>query len=129
MTTATTRTSEVEAVNIVLEAAEEAPVQALDLSGLYPLDKAKGCLNEASRVIQSLGWKFNTEQDFSLIRNGSNEIQLADNLLSVDVNIDYTDINPVQRGSRLYDIKAHSYTFSQNLKATVVTLLAWDDLP
>ena len=129
MTTATTMTSELEAINIILTAAEEAPVQSLDLSGLYPLDAAKACLSEASRVVQSLGWKFNTEEDYPLTRNGSNEIQLPPGMIRADVNDDYTDVNPVQRGQRLYDIKAHSYTFTRDLKATVVVLLEWNELP
>jgi len=127
--TATTKTSELEAINIVLQAAEEAPVQALDLSGLYPLDLAKACLSEASRVIQSLGWSFNTEDGYSLPRNGSNEIQVADNIVKVNVDNTFTSVDPVQRGSRLYDRKAHSYSFAMDLKATVVVLLTWDELP
>ena len=67
--TATTLTSELEAVNIMLEACDEAPVTSLVQSGIYPLDRAKGILSETSRVVQSLGWRFNTEYEFPLTRD------------------------------------------------------------
>jgi hypothetical protein len=35
----------------------------------------------------------------------------------------------VQRGLRLYDSLNHTYTFTQDLKGTVVFLLEWDELP
>lgn len=120
--------SELEAVNVILAAAEEAPVQALELSGLYPLDLAKQCLAEASRVVQSPGWAFNSEDEVELVPNGSNEITLAPNVLKVDVPPEY-DRKPVQRGIRLYDAKAHTYTFTKPVKASVVYLLGWDELP
>lgn len=121
--------SQLEAVNTILEAIEEAPVSSLLTSGLRPLEKAKAALTEASRVVQTTGWKFNTERDFPLVRDGSGQITLPSNVLMVDVNDEYTDVEPVQRGLRLYDGKAHSYSFSRDLKATVVFLLEWDELP
>jgi hypothetical protein len=128
MTTALT--SQLEAINIILEAAEEAPVSSTSLSGLYPLDKAMRILTETSRAVQSVGWKFNTEDDFPLARDVSDNIPLPDNTLTVDVNDEFNDkVNAVQRGSRLYDLKDHSYVFEQDLKATMVFFLDWDELP
>lgn len=128
MATATTLTSELEAVNIILEAADEAPVTSLALSGLYPLEKAKGCLNEASRLVQSMGWEFNTEEDFVVVRS-SGTATLPGNVVSFDVNDDITSMDLVQRGLRLYDKTAHSYTLSEDPKGTAVLLLEWTDLP
>lgn len=127
--TALTLTSELEAINTMLEAAEEAPVASLALSGLYPLDKAKGILSETSRVVQSMGWKFNTEYGFPLNKDVNGNIPVPSNAVKVDVDDCYTDVDPVQRGLKLYDAKNHTAVFTQNLKATVVFLLAWDDLP
>lgn len=127
--TATTLTSELEAINIMLEACDEAPVTSLVQSGIYPLDRAKGILSETSRVVQSLGWKFNTEYEFPLTRDEAGAVALAPNALRVDVDAKHTNVDPVQRGLRLYDSKAHSYAFTQDLTATVVFLLGWDELP
>ena len=127
--TTTALTSELEAINIILESADEAPVTSLALSGLYPLDKAKGCLSEASRAIQSYGWEFNTEEDFSVALAGDLTATLPTNVLSFDCNDDITSMALVQRGLRLYDKKAHSYILSAAPKGTAKVLLAWDDLP
>jgi hypothetical protein len=126
--TATTLTSELEAINIMLAACDEAPVASLGLTGLYPLDNAKAILSETSRVVQSDGWSFNTEKDYPLSRDPSDNIPLPTNALKVDVDAD-PSVDPVQRGARLYDRKDHSFVFDKDLTATVTFLLAWDDLP
>lgn len=127
--TLTTLTSELEAINTMLEACEEAPVASTALSGLYPLERAKGILSETSRVVQSMGWKFNTEYEFPLTRDENGAIALPANAMKVDVDDRWTNVDPVQRGLKLYDSKAHSYTFTTDLTATVVFALAWDELP
>lgn len=126
---ATTLTSELEAINVLLEASDEAPVGALTLTGLYPLDKAKAILSETSRVVQAVGWAFNTEEDFPFTPDVDGNITLPGNLLQVDFDAAYPDITPVQRGTRLYDAKGHTYTFSKEVRGRVVFLLDWDDLP
>lgn len=126
--TTTALTSELEAVNTILEAIDEAPVNSLAQTGLYPLEKAKGILNEVSRAVQSKGYTFNTEDDFPLTRDGSNQIAIPGNVLTFDAEA-RTDMDLVQRGLRLYDRKAHSYTLQDNVKGTAVVLLGWDELP
>lgn len=127
--TSTTLTSELEAINIVLTAVDEAPVSSLSLSGLYPLDQAKAILSETSRVVQSSGWAFNTEPGYTLIRDGSGLITVAGNILQFTTDGGYTDISPILRGSRLYDRKGHTFVFTQNVTGTAVLLLPWEDLP
>ena len=127
--TATTLTSELEAINLMLQAADEAPVSSLVLTGLFPLENAKAILSETSRVVQSMGWKFNTEDEYPLTRAGDGTIAMPPNALKVDVDDTFTDVNPVQRGLRLYDSKAHSFVFTKDLTATITFLLGWDDLP
>lgn len=126
--TSLTLTSELEAVNLMLEAAEEAPVTSLALTGLYPLDKAKAILSEASRTVQSVGWKFNTEYRFPLTRAGDNTLALPGNTLRFDAEAAH-DVDPVQRGLRLYDARNHTYVFQRDIKGDIVFLLPWDELP
>ena len=121
--------SKLEAVNIILAAIEEAPVGSLALTGIRPLAAALDTLTEASRLVQSPGWKFNTEYEFPLTRSSDGTISLPESTLHVDVDDKWTDVDPVLRGSRLYDSKAHSYSFQADLTATVVVMLDWDELP
>lgn len=128
--TTTAFTSELEAINVMLSVADEAPVQSLTVPGLLPLTQARAVLDETSRMVQSAGWKFNTEHDYPLTRQTDSTITLPGNAIKVDVEDTYLgSSDPVQRGIRLYDAKAHSYLFTRDLKATVVLLLPWDEMP
>jgi hypothetical protein len=127
--TTTALTTELEALNLMLTAADEDPVQTATQAGHLPLSIAKGVLNDFSRVVQSLGWAFNTERDFPLPRDVTGRVTLSPNTLSADVNDIYSDIDPIQRGLSLYDKKNHTPIFTKDLLATVILLLPWDELP
>lgn len=119
-----------QAVNLVLQAIDEPPVASLLLPGLLPLERAKQKLTESSLLVQSTGWSFNTETDYPLTRQVDGTITLGEDILRVDVDDTFLPgINPVLRGARLYDRKAHSYTFDKDLTGTVVVALEWDELP
>ena len=61
----TTPTTELEAVNIMLSTIGEAPVNNLD-SGLVDAETAETILKNVSRDVQSHGWNFNSEPDYTL---------------------------------------------------------------
>jgi hypothetical protein len=126
----TVNTTELEAINVLLAVADEAPVQSLTVPGLQPLSHARTVLNEASRLVQSAGWKFNTEYEYPLPRQIDNTIALPPNAVKIDVDDSCLGTeDPVARGIRLYDAKNHTYTFTRDLTATVVFLLPWEELP
>lgn len=127
--TATTLTSELEAINTMLDAAGESPVSSLDSSGLADVAAAKTLLSEQSRLVQSLGWAFNTEYEYPLTPDVDGQIQLPQNVLRVDADTRYTSVDVVQRGLRLYDRKNHTYVFTEALKGNMTFLLGFDELP
>lgn len=125
-----TLTSKLEAVNIILRSAGETQVSSLAVTGLAFLDNAQADLLEASRLIQSVGWKFNTEDAFPLTRDTTGYIALPGNTIKCDVDDSFNgSTNAIQRGTNLYDATAHSYIFKQDLTASMVFLLTWDELP
>ena len=124
------RTTFLEAVNRVLQMMGEAPVNGLD--GQYGLaQQAQTMLNEISRRIQSEGWSFNTDFEFTLMRNSvTGEIAVGSNVSKVVVDpYNYTDLDVVQRGSRLYDRRNNTYSFDVDLKADITYILEWEELP
>ena len=125
----TARTSFLDAVNRVLQMLGEAPVNSLQ--GQFGLAKqAEVALNDVSRTIQTEGWSFNTDLEKKLERNSSNEIELSSNVSRVVVdNLEYPDIDVVQRGDKLYDRKNNRYTFDEDLIVDMTTILEWDLLP
>ena len=125
-----TATTELEAVNIMLAAIGESPVNTL--TGTLPVDVklAQSTLTEVNKEVQTEGWSFNTEIDVELTRDGSNHIALASNVLIVDPNIhDHPDVDAIQIGLKLYDRKEHKYEFDDDLKCTVVYFRTFDEIP
>ena len=125
-----TATTELEAVNIMLAAIGESPVNTL--TGTLPVDVklAQTTLEEVNKEVQTEGWSFNTEINVELTRDGSNHIALSSNVLIVDPNIhDHPDVDAIQIGLKLYDRKEHTYEFDDDLKCTVVYIRTFNDIP
>ena len=124
-------TTELEAVNIMLAAIGETPVNSL--TGTLPVDVrlAQSTLAEVNKEVQSEGWSFNTEIDLTLPRDGSNNhISVAADVLRVDPNNHHhTTIDAIQRGLKLYDRLNNKYEFDEDLICTVVYFRTFDEIP
>lgn len=114
----------------MLSAIGESPINSLGTGTSVDARLAEQILDETDRNIQLVGWHFNTEKEYPLSRAVDNTITLANNVVRVDVDKDlYPDVNVVQRGVRLYDLKNHTYAFAQDLKGEVIYLLSFEELP
>lgn len=128
--TAVTPTTELEAVNLLLDVIGEAPISNLENSAVVDAVKARAALSEVSRATQQKGWHFNTEIDYELVPTVyEKEIILPGNCLRVDTTKAQRDFDVVQRGNRLYDRKNHTYKFDRSLKVDMVILLPFEELP
>ena len=126
---ALTRTSQLEAVNRVLQMMGEAPVNSLQ--GQYGLAKqANDALTNTSRKVQAEGWSFNTDWERELTRDSNNEIPVGSDVSSIagDPNL-YPENDIIQRNDKLYDRRKHTYEFTENIKADITYMFEWDDLP
>ena len=123
-------TTELEAINIMLAAIGEAPVNSL--TGQVPVDVriAQSTLIEVNKRIQSEGWSFNTEIDVTLPRNQTTkQIELSTDILRIDANIhQHPTIDPIQRGLKLYDRLNNRYEFDEDLICTVVYFRPFTEL-
>ncbi len=129
---ALSRTTELDAVNIMLSNIGEAPVNSLTTNVTADVSMAKNILNEVSREVQSAGWHFNTDLEVPLIPDAtSKEISITTNTVRVDLEgeNEKSDIDLVIRGEKLYDRKNRTYLFDETLKGTVVYLMEFTDLP
>lgn len=126
---ATTLTTELEAINTLLAAAGEAPVQSLSETGLLSLDRAKATLDEVSRLVQSTGWTFNSDFDYPLTRNVGLEIPVPSNCLKALPNPEYAHYKAQLRGTKLWNGKDFNWVFDKDLKGTLVSLQSWEYLP
>jgi hypothetical protein len=125
-----TSLSKLQAVNTMLAIIGEAPTNSIVDSPSVDISLCLQILDEVSRDTQSQGWHFNLEHDVELLPNLAGEINLASNILRVDLEShNQRGKDVVVRGLRLYDRKAHTYVFDSKLKATVVYGLSFEELP
>lgn len=120
--------TQLEAVNMMISVIGEAPVNTLEGASTVDIIQAKSILSEVSREVQTVGWHFNTEKEYSLIPDVNQEIILATNIVRADADCE-PDIDVVQRGNKLYDRRNHTFKFSRSLKAEVIFLLPFEELP
>lgn len=128
----TTKTTELEAINTLLDCIDEAPVNDLDVTGLLDVDRAKSVLNEVSRTVQDnggVGWHFNRETDYPLIRDSAGKIAVPGSALSVDTTEKFAKYDVAQRGLYLYDKKTRSLVFPEDIEVNVVWLFTFGELP
>lgn len=121
--------TQLEAVNMMLSVIGEAPVNTLEGAATVDVIQAKSILDQVSREVQTVGWHFNTEKEYPLLPDINKEINLAANMVQVDVDKCFGDIDVVQRGTKLYDKKNHTFQFNDTLKAEVIFLFTFEDLP
>lgn len=119
------------AVNTMLSAIGESPVNQLGV--LAPADAvlAETILNETAKEVQTEGWHFNTHYDWDLPRNADNKILLPENTARVDLpKYSNPAVDIIQRGKYLYDRKNNTTTFPSDVdNITIIFMLDWDDLP
>lgn len=123
-------TTELEAVNVMLSVIGEAPVNSLEVSGMIDVSTAKQILHETSRRIQSQGWYCNTEKEYTLNKDTEGFLNLPLNTLKIDLSSsnDYNQIEPVVRGTKLYDKKNHTFVFTNDYKFDIIWFLPFTDL-
>ena len=131
--TTTTRSTELESVNVILSTIGESPLNSL--SGSLPVDGtvAKNVLSEISREVQSSGWHFNTHYKSTLTRDTNNNIPVATNVVRVelDPNLESKgDYDLVQRDGFLYNLAKNTDIFDRDFEDVVqVYLLPFNEIP
>lgn len=120
--------TELDAVNVLLDALGEAPVNSL--TGTLPLDAsdARQRIHETSRETQNRGWHWNTEI-YTLSPDAEGHILLPENVLSVKATSRYVDV--IDRGGKLFD-KTHnnnSYTFISPVEVQLIMFLRFELMP
>lgn len=121
-------TTKLEAVNTMLSAIGESPVSSLN-SGLVDAELAISILDATSREVQSKGWHFNREYNFSITPTTTGEIVLPMNCLKVDGITQNQELDLVQRGRKLYNRRSHSFVVSQSVAVDMVVLLDFEEIP
>lgn len=123
-----TPTTKLEAVNIMLSTIGESPVNSLS-SGLVDAEMAETILNSVSRAVQSEGWNFNREFNMSVGATLDGEIVVPNNTLRADATLAPNSNDLVQRGSKMYDKRNHTFKINKDVKLDLVVQLEFETLP
>lgn len=118
-------TTKLQAVNTLLTSIGEDPVNALG-TGLDDQTVAEAILDEVVRKVLVLGWSWNTETNYTLVRQTDKRLTLPSTFLTIDFH------NPMLtlRGGRVYDKANHSYLLEADVScASAVISLPWDEIP
>jgi len=136
---ASTRTTELEAINTMLSAVGEPPINSLDGQSNADAAISRNILTEISREVQAHGWHFNTQKKVTFSPDDSTKfINLPDSVLRIDIEYwmessgtssSYDTRDVAQRGGRLFNKTDNTYLFTKDVEAGVVYMLDWDDLP
>lgn len=123
-------TTELDAINTMLSAIGEAPVNTVEDNGVVDAVMARQILNGISREVQAWGWHWNTEKEYLLVPTfPEGELVLPHTVLRVDTVSTDQDVDVVVRGNRLYDRRNHTYKFDRPLRVDMVILLQFHELP
>lgn len=121
-------TSELDAVNAMLDSIGEQPITSLVDIEAADAGTALRRLTQTSRSVQQIGWHWNTDEDMEISPNTDGELVLPSNTLKAVLS-QYHSEQLVQRGLRLYDRKNHTYKFTKPFKATLVLALPFEEMP
>lgn len=126
--------TELDAVNLMLNAISESPVNSIEDTGLADVVIARNTLRNTSRMMQQKGWKWNTLKAYTLSPTAPlpGQIPLPLNTLRVDVTKqhglsivkDYVDA-----GGYLFDVENNTNLFTESVKVDIVLLKEFELLP
>jgi hypothetical protein len=121
-------TTKLEALNEMLTCVGEAPVNSMT-TGYIQAQIAEGILDATTREVQSRGWNFNTEVDWTINPDLDGNLKLPANVLKVDGVTQSAEFNWVMKDGKMYNKVSHSFISTSALKVNMVLLLEFQSLP
>lgn len=116
-----------DAINEIIGAMGEAPVDTLEDNENVDVMNAKRMLEAGIKRVQSEGWTFNTIRNFVLIPDESSKKILWDDSILM---IQFDDKRIVRKRSGfLYDVTNNTDQFDAPLEAKVIQLVPFEEMP
>lgn len=132
-------TSELEAVNAIIDTIGEPEVLDLDVAGSYDVTRARTLLTRELRSLLKVGWWFNTELR-TLTPDINTKMPVPLNVLYIEPshysafglrgNSEFGPDRYTLRGSFMYDRFDATFTgFDSDMEVKVYVSLEWEELP
>jgi hypothetical protein len=118
-----------EAINRILATIGEQPVSSLDGDRTQDVSNALAVLTEVCISVQSRGWRWNTDYQFTLPLDAESKIPVPSNTLTLEIG-PQCGMTVDQRAGLLYDTTRHSFTFTAPVTvARIVRSVDFDLIP
>jgi len=119
-----------QAVNELMAAARLAPLHSLEAQATSPhAADALRSLSTASRDIQLEKWHFNTDEDVPWQPNQEGNIVVPVNVVRFVLAAQSRHMDCTERAGKLYDRRAHTYTFTGTVYVNTTTLFDYEECP
>lgn len=127
-------TTELQAVNLMLEAISQVPVASLSTEDTNPdAETAIKRLFESNREVQMRGWHFNQEMNHQIDPSPEGYIYVPSNCLMIRrvyfSGLGGDEMDLVMRGNRLYDRYGEGFVVGRSVMVDMTVLLPFTDLP
>jgi|TARA_R110002110_G_scaffold171456_3_gene373906 hypothetical protein len=130
MTFRITPTTELQAVNTLLSIIGEAPVSQITSSTGVDVSIALQILDETNVEVQSRGWHFNTDTEYSLALDSGNKIPVSSNVVQVDASKYYKlEYDITLRNGFLYDLENKTDIFTAALVVDQIAVQQFEHIP
>lgn len=126
--------TDLDAVNRMLESIGQAPVNTLLTTGIGDVAKATRQLQSVTREIQSVGYSWNSDENFELtpdetdssivLPNGAMEVDATEPTRNVVIRL-----HPERNVLALYDLDEQTFEFTEPLAVNVIWAYEFNDLP
>lgn len=127
-----TAMTDLEAVNRMLASIGQAPVNTLNVTGISDVVKAKQELLEVTRDVQTVGWSWNTDEDYTLTPGTDGVITVPNGTLDVDPSDSTVNVvirrHPDGRMA-LYDLDNQTFEFDDSVDVRIIWGYEFNDLP
>ena len=120
--------TKLEAVNEILAAIGEDPVNSLD-EGLPDADRARQTLDRVLTRTLTRGWWFNQYEEYDLQPDSEDQIHVPGDFLRFIPSGKDQGKRIIQRSGKLYDMEEQSHTFTDKVTVHATTAPEWEDLP
>lgn len=120
-------TTELDAVNVMLDAVNAAPVSSLSTPSL-DVHRAIAVLRQVWREVLLQEWHFNSDYEFSLPRNSAGEVEVPANALRVAPSRRWP-ADLVVRGGKLWDRTTKSFVIPPEITFDILWLIPFEECP
>lgn len=124
-----TPTTRLEAINELLDAIGESPVNTESNTGLVEADLAANRIDKVSRQVQKRGWHWNTLKEYVIDPDTNGYIIIPEATVEVDTSGKSQYKDYVRRGNKLYDRDNNTFVINASTTVDLTLFLDFEDLP